>query len=86
MFRPRRSSSIRWAKYVAAPSSRNGSAYPLVPTRLYHHWWQVSCETRYSTYPRPVCGIPNTRSSIMISPADSFPFHPKNDSATVNRS
>ena len=51
---------------------------------LYHHWWQVSCDTRYSTYPRPRCGEPNTRSSTMMRPAHSLPFHPKYDSATVN--
>ena len=30
-------SSRRCVKYVAAPSSMNGSEYPFVPTMLYHH-------------------------------------------------
>src|SRR4051812_9768533 len=84
LFLPRFWSKSRWVKYAAHASSMNGSEYPLVPTRLYHHWWEVSCETRYSAYPRPRCGMPKTRSSIMMSPAHSLPFHPKYDSTTVN--
>ena len=66
-----------WVKWVAGPSSMNVSEYPLVPTRLYHHWWQVSWLTRYSTYPQASLGMSNTRSSISTIPPHSLPFQPK---------